>query len=549
MSCGCSKGGKTPSVPGASFSGKTFLAKGETIECFSKRTGITDPVVTGPVADDKIKNTSITPDCDLKISEQFALTKDPAVNYTDITWTVELKDEKGVVVNLPDIGLTFTNGKLEGTVKKAFEGKAIKATVIASGNPKPPVPPLAAITDHEIDNRTYAFAAAKCDKDALRLTHPMPNTIKMTGKFGEPRKRPPGQDQFHKGIDFAAGGKGKIVSAADGEVIRVVTDGTSSGYGNVIYISHKNSSGKLLGITRYGHISAAFVKVGDKVAAGQLIANEGSVGHSSGPHLHFELRLPSGEATDPLPYINGKILVATNPNLDNPGDTSGGTATAAPAGNKTNTALTSAQINAKTKCGNGAPVGADPDFKNSPGGKSSDSQYFHSNAPCRPSGAAGQPNKSSVIADINSVLDQHPELNAEDRQYFISLTKIESSYDPFAKAGTTTATGPYQMIKSTASHYYAKAGIAPSCENRCDVKKATEAMIILYKEQLKIYTKFKSTGTVLGRVPPSNAHTARYNTMSKGGFIYMLHHDGEGSVQRGNNLQGYDYWRSHSPTA
>ena len=540
MSCGCKKGGKTPSVPGASFSGHAFLAKGETLECYSKRAGVTDPVMTGPLADDKIKNTTITPDCDLKISEQFALTH---LNHYEepITWELVLKDDKDQTINLVDIGLTFTNGKLEGTVKKAFEGKAIKATVTANGTPKPP------IALGEIDNRTYAFAAAKCDKDALRLTHPMPNTIKVTGKFGEPRKRPPSQDQFHKGIDFAAGGKGKIVAAADGEILRVVTNGTSAGYGNVIYITHKNSSGKLLGVTRYGHISAAFVKEGDKVAAGQHIANEGSVGHSSGPHLHFELRLPSGEATDPMPYINGKIMVADTPDLNNPGDTSGNSSQLRP-NSRSNTALTSAQSEAKSKCNrSGAPVGKDPTYKNEPGGKSSDSQHFHSNAPCRPVGVAGHPEKTSVIADINSVLDQHPELSTEDRSYFIALTKIESSYDPFAKAGTTTATGPYQMIKSTASHYYAKAKIEPSCENRCDVKKATEAMIILYKEQSKIYTNFKATGKVLGKTPPVNAHTARYNTMTKGGFIYMLHHDGEGSVQRGNNLQGYDYWKTHSP--
>ena len=74
-----------------------------------------------------------------------------------------------------------------------------------------------------------------------------------------------------------------IVAPANGTVIKA---GWTGGYGNMIEIDHGNGL-----TTRYGHLSKINVEIGDSITRGQLIALIGSTGRSTGPHLHFELRL------------------------------------------------------------------------------------------------------------------------------------------------------------------------------------------------------------------------------------------------------------------
>lgn len=564
MGCPCQGGAAGINVPGARFTGKTYQTKGETSECYSKRAQDGDPSGAGEFPVNKIQNTTIPVDCALKIDQQFKLTPKsigvpagtPAVSdppapqgaYTlPVKWSIIYKDEDEVVIAPGDLGLTFTTeGKLSGTVKPAYELKTVTATVTAMDSSSVPTPPMAAQPDKEVDVKTYTFTAKKCDKDDLKFTHPLPGAIR-TSPFGNRIHPVTGEEKMHKGVDFAfSGGKlGDVVAAADGKVIRVVTDGSSSGYGNVIYISHKSSSGVELAISRYAHISAAYVGVGDQVAAGTKIAKEGNVGVGTGAHLHFEIRLAGDEAVNPEPYIQGKLVSSSDTNSDpsNPGTDTKETTNAG------TTALTTAEIAGKGKC---KPISDEPD-QTYKGQKSPDAQHF-GKAACRPPDPEGHPDMATVKSRILAALDAYPELNADDRTYFLSMCKIECSYDPFAGAGSSqgaysSALGPYQMLNATAAEYYSKIGIEPTCENRCNIEKATKAMVIMYKEQKKIYNEYKSTGKILSKFPPDNAHTANYSTMTSGEFIYMIHHDGQGSVQRGNNLQGAGYWKTHSPTA
>ena len=100
--------------------------------------------------------------------------------------------------------------------------------------------------------------------------------------------------EIHPGLDMPVP-RGTLVKAAkDG---RVVTSGYGGGYGKEIVIEHRNNY-----ITRYAHNSVLFVKVGDFVRMGQAIALVGSSGRSTGPHLHFEIRL-NDIPLDPLDFL------------------------------------------------------------------------------------------------------------------------------------------------------------------------------------------------------------------------------------------------------
>jgi murein DD-endopeptidase MepM/ murein hydrolase activator NlpD len=100
--------------------------------------------------------------------------------------------------------------------------------------------------------------------------------------------------RMHEGIDLGAAYGAPIAAAGAGTVIYA---GWLGGYGNLTVIDH---GGGLA--TAYGHQSQIAVTVGQQVARGQTIGYVGSTGHSTGPHLHFEVRV-NGQAVDPLGYL------------------------------------------------------------------------------------------------------------------------------------------------------------------------------------------------------------------------------------------------------
>ena len=131
-----------------------------------------------------------------------------------------------------------------------------------------------------------------------RFIWPEPQAL-ISQPFGPSRLvlEPPygGYPHFHTGIDLVEP-FGSPVYAADDGVVALVGS-SSSGYGRYVVIAH---SGGL--DTLYGHLSTTLVKVGQRVSQGQTVGLEGSTGNSTGPHLHFELRIKQ-QPVDPSPYL------------------------------------------------------------------------------------------------------------------------------------------------------------------------------------------------------------------------------------------------------
>ncbi len=128
-----------------------------------------------------------------------------------------------------------------------------------------------------------------------RFAWPVPGSHRITSQYGERIHPVYKTRKFHSGIDIGAGYGLDIIAAADGKVTLATTNG---GYGKCVVINHGS------GITTlYGHCSTMLVSAGDTVTKGQVIAKVGSTGVSTGPHLHFEVRI-NGATTNPLNYLS-----------------------------------------------------------------------------------------------------------------------------------------------------------------------------------------------------------------------------------------------------
>lgn len=156
-------------------------------------------------------------------------------------------------------------------------------------------------SDHQLTVLETLLFNRKLDKDATPSSAPV-NTY-ITSGFGG-RADPFGHGgENHAGIDFKANYGDPVRVVADGVVVWA---GPRGGYGNLVEVDHGNGL-----ITRYGHNESLEVKVGDLVHIGQEVAKAGSTGHSTGPHVHFEVRL-NGAAVNPLKFLGSHPNAVSN---------------------------------------------------------------------------------------------------------------------------------------------------------------------------------------------------------------------------------------------
>ncbi len=178
----------------------------------------------------------------------------------------------------------------QGIKKLGLDPKAIvrRAERDAMGGP---LEVLATSADGSIDPRFERLGLSLARMTALEnglegLPQVMPTNARQTqisSGFG-PRRDPfTRRAAMHRGLDFK-GPTGSDIYAASKGVVSFV--GRKAGYGKTVEIRHGNGV-----ITRYAHMSRYHAKVGDQVSAGDLIGAIGSTGRSTGPHLHFEVRI------------------------------------------------------------------------------------------------------------------------------------------------------------------------------------------------------------------------------------------------------------------
>lgn len=128
------------------------------------------------------------------------------------------------------------------------------------------------------------------------MAWPVPSSTRITSRFGWRTHPIFGNRRFHAGIDIGAPYGSAIVSAGPGSVLYV---GYRGGYGNTVMIDHGNGV-----VSLYAHQASGGIKVntGEQVQRGQRIGTVGSTGNSTGPHLHFEVRV-NGVPKNPMGYM------------------------------------------------------------------------------------------------------------------------------------------------------------------------------------------------------------------------------------------------------
>lgn len=181
---------------------------------------------------------------------------------------LKVEDAQAVFSNILD------NNKITETETEyiPLEEPSLSAEIIASGGRD-----IKVSSDEEIPKNVSV------DDYKLSQLMTLPLDGKITSEFGTRTHPISGDLRFHAGIDIAAPTGTNIYSAFDGEIIEAEYDQWN---GNYLKIQHENKI-----TTVYCHCEKLNVKKGQKIRAGEVVATVGSTGSSTGPHLHFELRI------------------------------------------------------------------------------------------------------------------------------------------------------------------------------------------------------------------------------------------------------------------
>jgi murein DD-endopeptidase MepM/ murein hydrolase activator NlpD len=214
-----------------------------------------------------------------------------ALNTLEARYDSKAKRIRGVLI---DLGMN---------PKKAAAGAASQAT----GGPF--VPATLPRSAASFERQFYRLQLARMDADHLTRTlntvpvrKPIGGEIDVSSSFGVRPDPFLGRPAMHTGLDLRSSIGDPVRATANGTV---TIAGWNGGYGNMVELDHGNGFA-----TRYGHMSAIEVKVGQHVRSGQIVGRVGSTGRSTGPHLHYETRI-DGEAVDPQRFLRAGLRLGS----------------------------------------------------------------------------------------------------------------------------------------------------------------------------------------------------------------------------------------------
>jgi len=264
---------------------------GASAEVISEEAGSTVNLLANALAETAAERDQIASDA------QFALDH-AAETELELRLLQEKNDEifrqleEAMLVSVEPLDKMFRNAGLNpesllSAVRRGYSGTGGPLAPISfstrGGAPDPDANRANAILDRMDRINLYRIAAERAPFDI-----PVKANFRFTSGFG------PRWGRLHAGTDFAGPIGTPIYSTADGVVTHA---GWSSGYGRLIKIQHE------FGIeTRYAHLNSMRVSVGQRVSRGQRIGDMGNSGRSTGPHLHYEVRV-GGTPVNPMTYI------------------------------------------------------------------------------------------------------------------------------------------------------------------------------------------------------------------------------------------------------
>jgi murein DD-endopeptidase MepM/ murein hydrolase activator NlpD len=160
-----------------------------------------------------------------------------------------------------------------------------------------------------IEGKSALAASKETDETESAYTSPVSGDIVINSEYGYRIHPISGQWKMHDGLDIDGKQGDPVFAAAEGTVVKTVHSDT--GYGNHVIIEHADGTQTL-----YGHMYSYGVEVGQTVSQGEQIGEVGSTGGSTGPHLHFEVRV-DGQAVNPqtiFDFTGEGIVTESDPN-------------------------------------------------------------------------------------------------------------------------------------------------------------------------------------------------------------------------------------------
>ncbi|MBN9457532.1 MAG: peptidoglycan DD-metalloendopeptidase family protein [Bosea sp.] len=195
---------------------------------------------------------------------------------------------------LAETGLDISRMAVPGAAEGGMGGPLVPVKLDASTGPF-------AATLMDLQPRLTALVRLRGLVEQMPLARPMSGDHEFTSNFGyrtDPFTR---GLAMHTGVDFRAAAGSAILATAPGKVVAAEYNG---GYGNMVEVEHANGLS-----TRYAHMSAISVSVGQIVKTGTVLGRVGTTGRSTGPHLHYETRI-NEEPVDPTRFLNAGSKLA-----------------------------------------------------------------------------------------------------------------------------------------------------------------------------------------------------------------------------------------------